>query len=68
MAKTIDKTIMTIQLTGLFNTTPALAAWNVLLVEDQDWPNMKAHFTNAYEVWLISGSDMRSIFKSWCLC
>jgi len=42
----IENAIMAIQLTGLFETV--LTAWNALPVKDQEWPEVKVHFTNAY--------------------
>ena len=49
----IDKAKTGIQTTGLFPT--AILEWNGFLPVNQNWPQFKSHFQDAYELHLQSG-------------
>jgi len=50
----IDKGVIAIQETGLYQT--ALLEWNGFAEANQTWPELKSHFTEAYEIQLTTGA------------
>jgi hypothetical protein len=48
----IDKAVTSVQLTGLYPT--ALLEWNGFAEENKTWPELKLHFTEAYDLLLIT--------------
>ena len=55
MEQVLDKAITTITETGLYHT--ALLEWNGFDPADQTWPELKTHFTEAYDLLQQSGAD-----------
>eukprot|EP00804_Cyclotella_cryptica_P013523 CCRYP_017243-RA/>CCRYP_017243-RA protein AED:0.41 eAED:0.30 QI:0/0/0/1/1/1/5/0/1642 len=53
MEQIIDKAIVAIQLTGLYET--ALLEWSGFAEENKTWQQLKLHFEEAYELRLASG-------------
>jgi hypothetical protein len=53
MEQLIDKAIVAIQRTGLYET--ALLEWNGFAPEHKTWPELKSHFEEAYELRLTAG-------------
>ena len=54
MEQLIDKAVMAIQATGLYPT--ALMEWNGFDEVNKTWPELKSHFTKAYDILLTSGA------------
>ena len=48
MEQLIDKVVTGVQLTGLYPT--ALLEWNGFDDDNQTWPELKPHFTEAYNL------------------
>ena len=49
----INKAVTSAQLTGLYPT--ALLEWNGFATENKTWPELKKHFTEAYDLLLTTG-------------
>ena len=49
----VDKAVTSVQLTGLYPT--ALLEWNGFAEDNKTWPEMKSHFTEAYDLLLTTG-------------
>ena len=53
MEQLINKAVTGVQLTGLYPT--ALLEWNGFEDDNQTWPELKSHFTEAYDLLISSG-------------
>ena len=53
MEQLINKAVTGVQLTGLYPT--ALLEWNGFDDDNQTWPELKSHFTKAYDLLISSG-------------
>lgn len=55
MEQMIDKGVMAIQSTGLYQT--AMLEWNGFDPANKTWPELKSHFSEAYEIHLATALD-----------